>query len=107
MENVASAVKDTISISLLNRGMAGKIFKMVKDTGPKVVMKNNMPECVLMSPEEYIKLIDEIEDMKMAAIAEERLAHADLEHTYSRKDVCKELGISEEDIKNAGEVEIE
>lgn len=107
MENVASAVKDTISISLFNRGMAGKIFKMVKDTGPKVVMKNNMPECVLMSPEEYVKLIDEIEDMKLAAMAEERLAHADFSKAIPGEEVFRKAGITEEDLKDADEVEIE
>lgn len=107
MENVASAVKDTISISLFNRGMAGKIFKMVKDTGPKVVMKNNMPECVLMSPEEYVKLIDEIEDMKLAAMSEERLAHADFSKAIPGEEVFRKAGITEEDLKDADEVEIE
>ena len=51
MENLVPALRNTIPISLFNKGMAGKIFKSVKENGSKVVMKNNVPECVLMSPE--------------------------------------------------------
>ena len=36
MANIASAIKDTISISLFNRGLAGKIFEEVKQTGGAV-----------------------------------------------------------------------
>ena len=58
MANITSAIRDTISISLFNRGLAGKIFEDVKQSGAKVVMKNNSAECVLMSPDEYIRLMD-------------------------------------------------
>ena len=55
MNSVMSAIENTISISLFNRGLAGKIFSDVRRTGAKVVMKNNAPECVLLSPEEYFE----------------------------------------------------
>ena len=60
MSNIRSAIENTVSISLFNRGLAGKIFEEVKHSGPKVVMKNNTAECVLLSPEEYICLLDEV-----------------------------------------------
>ena len=50
---------------MFNRGMAGKIFDDVKKDGAKVVMKNNKAECVLLSPEEYIRLIDAAGDMEI------------------------------------------
>ena len=50
MPDIISAIRDTIPISLFNRGFAGKIFEEVKQNGTKVVMKNNAAECVLMSP---------------------------------------------------------
>ncbi len=43
MASVVSAIRNTVSISLFNRGLAGKIFSDVKRTGAKVVMKNNLP----------------------------------------------------------------
>ncbi len=33
MPNIRSAIKDTVPISLFDRGFAGKIFKEVKETG--------------------------------------------------------------------------
>ena len=50
MNNIMGAIQNTISISLFNRGLAGKIFDEVKRCDAKVVMKNNVPECVLMPP---------------------------------------------------------
>ena len=68
MADISSALRSTIPISLFNRGMAGKVFEDVRRQGAKVVMKNNSPECVLLSPEEYLRLIDEVNDAKLAAL---------------------------------------
>ena len=43
----------------------------------KVVMKNNAAECVLMSPQEYVQLIDEVNDARLLAEAAERMTHFD------------------------------
>ena len=52
----------TVPISDFNRGKAGKIFSDVKTSGLTVVMKNNAPECVLLSPDDYSKLIERLEN---------------------------------------------
>ena len=57
MASVLSAITNTIPITQFNRGLAGKIFDEVKRCGAKVVMKNNIAECVLLSPEEYVHLM--------------------------------------------------
>ena len=107
MANIASAIKDTISISLFNRGFAGKIFEEVKRTGAKVVMKNNTAECVLLSPDEYIRLMDEVNDARLLAMATERMAHFDPNAAISGDELYKDLGITKEDLDNFSEVEIE
>lgn len=107
MENVAGIVRNTVPISMFNRGMAGKLFKMVKETGPKVVMKNNLPECVLLSPEEYVKMIDEIEDMKLQLLVEERIKDGLGENLISMEDMMKEFNISQEKLDSMPEVEFE
>ncbi len=71
MINMTNAIKNTISISLFNRGLAGKIFEDVKITGAKVVMKNNVAECVLLSPDEYVRLMDEVNDARLLNLANE------------------------------------
>lgn len=107
MANITSAIRDTISISLFNRGLAGKIFEDVKQSGAKVVMKNNSAECVLLSPDEYVKLMDEVNDARLLSIANERMQNFNSSNLISSEDLYKELGITEEDLDAIGEVEFE
>lgn len=107
MTSVMSAIQNTISISLFNRGLAGKIFEEVKKSGAKVVMKNNTAECVLLSPEEYVKLMNEVNDARLLAMATERISNFDTSILISQEAVDHEFGFSAEDIANADEVEFE
>ena len=105
MANVLSAIQDTIPISKFNKGMAGQIFDLVSKDGPKVVIKNNTPACVLLSPEDYVKLMDELEDAKLAVLAAERLQEPG--QPIPEADVWEHLGVSKEDILKTEDVEIE
>lgn len=107
MANIVSAIRDTISITMFNRGLAGKIFEEVKHTGAKVVMKNNTAECVLLSPDEYMKLMDEVNDARLLSVATERMSKYDPNSNISAEELYKELGITEDDLDSIGEVEIE
>ena len=106
MESVVSAITNTIPISQFNRGLAGKIFEDVKQSGAKVVMKNNA-ECVLLSPEEYVRLIDELNDARLLALANERLAKTDPASFISEEEMEERLGVRAEDLAGFDEVDIE
>ena len=99
--------RDTISISLFNRGLAGKIFEDVKQSGAKVVMKNNSAECVLLSPEEYVKIMDEVNDARLLSLANERMQNFNSTNLIPGEALYKELGITKEDLDAIGEVEFE
>ena len=107
MANVISAITNTVPITQFNRGYAGKIFEDVKKSGAKVVMKNNAAECILLSPDEYLKIMDELNDMRLLAIANQRMLNSDPATWVSDEEMNKRLGISEEDLKGFEEVEIE
>lgn len=107
MIDMTNAITNTISISLFNRGLAGKVFEDVKKCGAKVVIKNNAPECVLISPEEYIKLMDEVNEARLLTLASERMEKYDRFKTVSEEDVLNELGITEENLSDSDRVEIE
>lgn len=107
MGSVLSAITNTIPISLFNRGLAGKIFEEVKQCGAKVVMKNNAAECVLLSPEEYVRLMDEVNDARLLAIAAERFANYDPANVITEEEMDKRLGITEADLEGYEEVELE
>lgn len=78
MIDLTNAMNKTVPISMFNRGLASKVFKNVKQQGALVVMKNNVAECVLVSPKEYVSLMDELNDMKLQLLAMQRMANADL-----------------------------
>ena len=107
MKSVLSAITNTIPISQFNRGLAGKIFEEVKQCGAKVVMKNNTAECVLLSPEEYVNLMDEVNDARLLAIASERFSNYDPDQVISEEEMDRRLGITESDLKGFEEVEFE
>ena len=70
-------------------------------------MKNNTPECVLLSPEAYMKLVDEANDARLALLAADRLRTADLGSAVSVEKVMKELKITEKNLESGDEVELE
>lgn len=107
MNSIRGAIENTISISLFNRGLAGKIFEDVRRCGAKVVMKNNTAECVLMSPEEYLRLMDEVNDARLLAMATERMTHFDAGTLISQEEVDQEFGFTAADYEKSGEVEFE
>ena len=107
MADVSGALRSTVPISLFNRGLAGKVFEEVRQQGAKVVMKNNAPECVLLSPEEYLRLIDEVNDAKLAALAAQRMQHFDAAKAIPAEEDYKKYGISDADLADFDEVEFE
>lgn len=107
MESVLSAIRNTVPISLFNRGYAGKIFEDVKSSGAKVVMKNNVAECVLLSPDAYARLMDELNDARLLALANERMAAYDPDALISEEEMDRRLGITEEELNGMDEAELE
>ncbi|MCD8019650.1 MAG: type II toxin-antitoxin system Phd/YefM family antitoxin, partial [Clostridiales bacterium] len=98
MANIIGAIQNTIPISLFNRGQAGKIFDEVRRCGAKVVMKNNAAECVLLSPEEYVSLMDEVNDARLLTIASERMANFNPNTLVSQDEVDREFGFTEDEL---------
>lgn len=45
-----------VPITRFNKGEAGKIIDEVKKDGIRVIVKNNVPECIMITVEEYDKL---------------------------------------------------
>ena len=107
MASVVSAITNTVPITQFNRGLAGKIFEDVKRSGAKVVMKNNAAECVLLSPEEYVRLMDEVNDARLLAVATERMAHYDPSTLISEEEMNRRLGVTAADLAEFDEVDIE
>ena len=105
--NIRAAIENTVSITSFNRGLAGQIFSEVKQSGAKVVMKNNAPECVLMAPQVYVKLMDEIHNARLLVLATQRMNNYNPDNNIPLSDIQDELGITDEELNELDEVEFE
>ena len=95
-----------IPISRFNKGEANKIFDEVKLSGFKIVVKNNAPTCVLLTPEKFKEMSDMIDDRYLLALAEERMKN-DTAATRSFEEVLAKDGLTLADIEAMEDVEIE
>ncbi len=71
------------------------------------MMKNNTAESVLLSPDEYIRLIDEVNEARLLTMATARMAKADPSSFVPADQLYAELGITREELDELGEVDIE
>ena len=104
--SVMGVMKSIVPITRFNKGEANRIFDEVASSGTKIVVKNNRPACVLMSPAQYESLMEMVSDYLLQEEAENRMAHYDPSASVSQEDLMKELGISETELDDI-EVEIE
>ena len=95
------ALKDSLDalvpITRFSRGEANKIFDEVKETGCKIVVKNNTPTCVLLTPKMYQDMVEMIEDQYLLALAEERMKN-DSGVYISFEDELKKSGTTIEEL---------
>lgn len=84
-----------IPISRFNKGEASKIFEEVIQTGMKIVVKNNKPACVLLSPEEYQHMLDEMEDYVLLKEALQRMENHDPTANITQEELLKKFNISQ------------
>jgi PHD/YefM family antitoxin component YafN of YafNO toxin-antitoxin module len=107
MNTLVQAIKNTISISQFNKGLAGQIFKEVKQSGSKLVMKNNEAECVLLSPELYVSIIEELDAMRLELQAIKRLQNASSKSYKKAEEVYENLNIHEDDLDDYDSLDFE
>lgn len=107
MSNIIGTINNTISISLFNKETINQIFEDVKITGSKIVMNDDVAECVLISPNEYARLIEEVSDARLLKLANNRLKDYDPKKNISGEDVFRNLGISDDDLNDYHKVEFE
>lgn len=65
-----------------------------------------MPECVLLSPEEYIKIIDQLEEAELLKMAVSRIEKNDPANNIPIEKIMEKYNITREDIESMEEVEI-
>lgn len=100
-------LRSLVSISQFSKGQATQVFDRLRNEPQLVVLKNNVPAAILLSPEEFSRLAEIEENYRLLMLAQERLDHDNLESARDEASVMQSLGISEADIDAAEDVEIE
>lgn len=104
--SLVGMMNSIVPITRFNKGEANKVFDEVENSGMKIVVKNNKPACVLLSPMQYENLMEMLSDSIIYAEAEKRVAANDDSENISHKALLDELGISEADLASV-DVEID
>jgi len=103
LKNTLDAV---VPITRFNRGEASKIFDEVRESGCKIVVKNNIPACVMLTPERFKAMVDMIEDQALLAVAEARVEYkTGKERTFD--ELLAKDGLTFADVDAMEDVEIE
>lgn len=51
-------LNNLVSVTMFNQGQASKIFNRLQSEKQIIVLKNNNPTAILLSPDEYDRLIN-------------------------------------------------
>jgi len=104
--SLRNTLDSLVPITRFNRGGANKIFDEVRESGCKIVVKNNAPACVLLAPERFQEIAELIEDQYLLAVAEER-EKRDAGERHSFEEILAEDGLTLADVDAMEDVEIE
>ena len=107
MSMAYEALNSLVSITQFNKGQASRIFDRLNTEKQLIVLKNNVPSAVIISPEEYIRLSEIAEDYYLLTEAQTRLKNNNGKKTLSFSEVMQSCGITEDDIGNAEDLETE
>lgn len=107
MANAASLLQSLVPISQFNKGQAAKIFDRLTSEKELIVLKNNQPSAIILAPEEYARLTEIEEDYFLLLESTRRIEKNGSKKTVSIDYVMKDLGISNEELKDSEDVDIE
>ena len=107
MAIAADLLQRLVPISQFNKGQAAKIFDRLHSERELIVLKNNQPSAIILSPEEYTRLTEIEEDYFLFLEANKRIEENGSNKTISFDSVMSNLGISEEELVDTEAVDIE
>ena len=107
MAIAANLLQSLVPISQFNKGQAAKIFDRLRSERELIVLKNNQPSAIILSPEEYTRLTEIEEDYFLLLEANKRMEDNGNNKTLSFDSVMSNLGISEDELLDTEDVDIE
>ena len=107
MAIAADLLQSLVPISQFNKGQAAKIFDRLRSERELIVLKNNQPSAIILSPEEYTRLTEIEENYFLLLEANKRMEDNGNHKTLSFDSVMSNLGISEDELLDTEDVDIE
>lgn len=107
MATAAELLQSLVPISQFNKGQAAKIFDRLHFEKELIVLKNNQPSAIILSPEEYTRLTEIEEDYFLLLEANKRMEENENSKTISFDSVMNDLGIDEKELLDMEDVDIE
>lgn len=107
MAIAANLLQSLVPISQFNKGQAAKIFDRLHSERELIVLKNNQPSAIILSPEEYTRLTEIEENYFLLLEANKRMEDNGNHKTLSFDSVMSNLGISEDELLDTEDVTIE
>lgn len=91
------AINHMISVSELGRGQASRVIQDVEKSKQQyIVVKNNKPQAVLISIEEYMSLMESKEELELLLIANDRMKV--LNQTIDFEQILSEFDLTEKEL---------
>ncbi len=85
-------IKNYVSSTLLSKHTAATLNSIESgETDKMVILKNNTPKAILMSFESYEAMEEEIEDLRLTALALSRMQTFDSAKTISHKEMMEKF----------------
>lgn len=106
MAFTADLLQSLVPITQFNRGQASQIFDRLRSERQLIVLKNNQPSAIILSPEEYARLAEIEEDYTLLLEANRRLEENNGKPALSFQSVLDELDLSEADLGETEDTQI-
>ena len=107
MAITADLLQSLVPISQFNKGQAAKIFDRLHSERELIVLNINQPSAIILSLEEYRRLTEIEEDYFLLLEANKRMEDNGNDKTISFDTVISNLGISEDELLDTEDVDIE
>lgn len=91
------AINHMISVSDLGRGQASRVIQDVEKSKEQyIVVKNNKPQAVLISIEEYMSLMESKEELELLLVANDRMKIQ--KESIDFEQILDEFGLTENEL---------
>jgi antitoxin StbD len=96
--SLLDSAEQAVSVTQVSRGAKGIFERLRKGQAERlVVMKNNAPAAVMLSVKAFEALMEEVEDLRLEAVARRRLRTLDRSKTLSHREMMRRFGSAREE----------